>query len=130
MTRVSRWRSVRHGNRQLFDVGIEADGSLYNPNGYPDDVVRAAVLAADERRHARRSAVAKLAAQTRRARTERRVYDVAKRIVAGHVFGPGYECAICGRGLSDRQSIERGIGSECWQSVLDATARMSSESPL
>jgi hypothetical protein len=26
---------------------------------------------------------------------------------------------VCGRGLSDQQSIVRGVGPECWQDVLD-----------
>jgi hypothetical protein len=31
------------------DVGILEDGSLHNPNGYPDELVRTALLAADAR---------------------------------------------------------------------------------
>ena len=57
--KASRYNSVRHEGGRLFNVGILADGSLYNPNGYPADVVRAAVLAADIRRHERASQAAK-----------------------------------------------------------------------
>jgi hypothetical protein len=104
-------------------VGILPDGSLHNPNGYPEDVVRAAVLAADVRKHERRSVAAKEAAITRYDRQEKRVYAVAKRIKDGGHFGPRKNCIICKRILSDEQSIARGIGSECWQGVLDDIAR-------
>jgi hypothetical protein len=40
---------IRHEGAWLKQVGFEADGSLYNPNGYDPDLVRTAVAAADER---------------------------------------------------------------------------------
>jgi hypothetical protein len=46
------------------------------------------------------------------------VHVIAKRIVAGLAIGPQNHCVICGRGLTDEESIARGIGSECWQDVL------------
>ena len=63
--------------------GILPDGTLHNPNNYPDDIVRAAVLAADARRHERRSQAAKRAAVTRSKRQERKVYAIAKALAAG-----------------------------------------------
>ena len=123
-----RWKWIRHEDATLYDIGISADGSLHNPRGYPDATVRAAVAAAEERRRQRRSISARKAAETRRKRTEKRTYEVARRIVGGHMFGPADHCQICGRGLDDPVSIERGIGSECWQGVLDrikAPAEMS-----
>ena len=59
---MSRYKWVRHEGGKLYEVGIRADGALYNPRGYPEDVVRAAVLAADQRRHERRSHAAQKAA--------------------------------------------------------------------
>ncbi len=115
---MTRWKFVRHEGATLHSVGVDPDGTLHNPNGYPEDVVRAACAAAGQRRHARRSAGARKAAGTRRRRTEARIYQVARRIVDGHVLGPASNCQICGRGLGDPDSIERGIGSECWQAVL------------
>ena len=115
---MGRYKWVHHNETKLFQVGIWPDGTLWNPNGYPDDTVRAAVLEADERKHIRRSNAAKKAAETRRKRTAERVYIVARRIVEGRCFGPRHHCWICGKGLGDQQSIERGIGSECWQDVL------------
>ena len=52
------------------------------------------------------------------------VYQAAQRITDGHTFGPSSHCAICGKGLDDNQSIERGIGSECWQYVLERITAM------
>jgi hypothetical protein len=104
--------------KTLWSVGILSDGTLHNPNGYPDDVVRDAVLAANARWHERRRDAAKKAAVTRQRRQLRRVNETAQKIVTGHNIGPRSNCAICGRGLGDTESISRGIGSECWQGVL------------
>ena len=65
------------------------------------------------------SEAAKKAAITRRKRTDKRIYEAARRIVDGHLFGPSDNCFICGKGLGDPDSKERGIGSDCWQSILD-----------
>lgn len=117
---MTRWKWIAHEGGKLYDVGVGPDGTLHNPNGYPDETVRAAVAAAEQRSHERRSRSARKAAETRRTRQDKRVYDAARRIAAGELFGPRKACYICGRGLDDSQSIRRGIGSECWQSVLDA----------
>ena len=37
---------------RLWNVGINADGSLHNPHNYPEDLVRTAVLAANAQRRA------------------------------------------------------------------------------
>jgi hypothetical protein len=115
---MGRYRWVWNGVEKLHDVGILADGTLHNPRGYPDDLVRQCVLAADERCRQARSEAAKKAAVTRARRRERKVYIAAEKIVQGHVYGPRAHCVICGKGVSDPPSIERGIGSDCWQDVL------------
>jgi Family of unknown function (DUF6011) len=119
---MSRWQWIYHhdGNQTLTlrQVGVDADGSLYNPNGYSEHIVREALAAAEERDRQRRSDGAKKAAITRRRRIERRVYAIAQRILRNENCGPRHKCAICGRGLDDPESIQRGIGSECWQGVL------------
>jgi hypothetical protein len=126
---VSKFKWVIHDDgTKLYEVGILLDGSLHNPRGYPEADVRAAVLAADARRHDRRSQAAKKAVATRQRRTAKRVYEVARRITLnGDPIGPRNNCVICGRGLGDGQSIERGIGSECWQGVLDTIAAFKCE---
>jgi DNA repair protein RadD len=106
---------------RLHDVGILADGTLHNPNGYSDDLVRNAVLVAQARRRERRSQAAKQAAVTRKRRQEQKVAGIARRYLAGRkIFGPKSYCMICGKGCTDPASIERAIGSDCWQQVLSA----------
>jgi hypothetical protein len=119
---MGNYRYVMHNGEQLFNVGILPDGRLYNPRGYPEDVVRAAVTAADARRHERRSHAAKKAAATCAVRKERLVHEIAKRYVAGEKIGPRNYCAICGKKLSASEAKARGIGSECWQGLLSVIA--------
>jgi Family of unknown function (DUF6011) len=116
---MSTWKWIYHGADTLYDVGVNPDGSLHNPNGYPADTVRAAIAAAEQRRAARRSKGAKKAAETRRIRQDRRVHKIAQQLLDGHAIGPARHCVVCQRGLDDPESIQRGIGSECWQSILD-----------
>ena len=119
---MSVYKWVHHNGTTLYSVGILPDGTLHNPRGYPDDDVRSAVLATDARRHERRSQAAKKAGDTRRRRIAQKIYAVAKRLTLnGASIGPQNTCA--GRGLGDQQSIERGVGSECWQGVLDVLMR-------
>lgn len=115
---MSRWKSVFHEGTEFRNIGVYRDGTLYNPHGYPEDEVRAAVAAAEERRRRRRQEAAAKATDTRRHRREKRVYDVAQQITDGGSYGPAEACVICRRGLDDPQSIHRGIGSDCWQDVL------------
>jgi Family of unknown function (DUF6011) len=112
------WKWVRDGDRRFYDVGVNDDGSLHNPRGYPEDEVRAAVAAAVQRRHERASKAAKRAAETRRRRQEKKVYEVVRGLRLGERYGPRSHCVVCGKGLGDPQSVERGIGSECWQNVM------------
>ena len=102
----------------MRDVGILADGTLHNPNGYPEDVVRVAVLAAIERKRQRRSESAKKAARTRAIRKEQKVYEVARKLQLGHRYGPTTHCIICNTEMTDPESIERGIGPCCFQLVM------------
>jgi Family of unknown function (DUF6011) len=117
---MSRWKYIRCGGDIYRDIGVNEDGSVHNPHGYPEDVVRAAVTEAEARRHARASAAAKKAAQTRRRRRERLVYKAVQRLMDGGALTPGTNCEICGRGLDDPESKARGVGSDCWQLILAA----------
>jgi hypothetical protein len=114
-----RWHWIRHEGVLYYDLGRNPDGSIHNPRGHPADIALAAVEGAEERGHLKRSNAARKAAETRRKRTEKRTYEVARRIVDGEVFGPADSCFICGKGLGDPESKQRGIGSDCWQAVLD-----------
>jgi hypothetical protein len=102
----------------LHNVGILADGTLHNPNGYSPDIVRQAVEAANAHGHLRRSEATKRAGKTRAVRREKRVAEAAKCILAGIGIGEATRCQICLKDLSDPESIKRGIGPECWQDVL------------
>jgi hypothetical protein len=121
-----RWRWViGKGEYLKFDeVWIESDGSLHNPRGYPEDLARAAVLEADAQEYMRKSGASKRAAETRRERQEERIYQAARRIVTAMGIGQQRRCYCCRRGLTDSESIARGIGSECWQKVLDAVVQI------
>src|ERR1700751_3523253 len=116
--RKYKWVWVNDGSDRLFDVGILADGTLNNSREYPPEIVRAAVLAANEEWHESRSQAAKKAATTRARRREKKIYAAVQKLRLGHKYGPASNCVICGKGLSDSPSIERGIGSDCWQEVL------------
>jgi hypothetical protein len=123
---MGKWTWIWHGSERLRSVGILPDATLWNPNNYPEDIVRAAIAAAEAQRHERRSKAAKKAAVTRQRRQERKVLEIAKRSLAEHeyCFPNRTNCEICGRGLGDPQSIQRGVGSECWQDVLRMIQRL------
>lgn len=107
----------------FYGIGIYDDGTLRNPRGYPKDQVLMVLARAAEEDRKRRSDGAKKAAVTRKRRQEKMILQTAKRIVEGAKIGPRSNCIICGRGLGDPESIQRGIGSECWQGVLSATEK-------
>jgi uncharacterized protein DUF6011 len=113
-----KWVWVNDSHDRLFDVGILADGSLYNPRGYPPEIVRNAVLKAIERQHEWQSQAAKKAAVTRARCRGKKIYAVIKKLQLGHKYGPANHCVICGKELGDPESITRGIGSDCWQLVI------------
>jgi hypothetical protein len=115
---MATYRWVTSEGQRLYSVGILPDGTLVNPNKYDPERVRAAVLAADERKYARRSASAKKAAVTRAKSTKLRVAQAARKFVAQEATGPARHCFICGKTVSDPESIARGVGSDCWQNVL------------
>jgi hypothetical protein len=95
---MTMYKWVHHDGGKLYEVGILPDGTLRNPRGYPDEIVRAAVLATDERRRERRSRGAKKAAETRSHRRENLVYAVAARLQSGgRPIGPRHHSIICGR---------------------------------
>jgi Family of unknown function (DUF6011) len=111
------WRWIEHEGQTLRNIGILHDGTLVT-NGYPEELVRAAVAGAKQRQHERRSNAAKKAAETRRRRRELRMNKIAALVINGQRIGPQKSCCLCGKKLADAQSIARGVGSECWQDLL------------
>jgi hypothetical protein len=74
--------------------------------------------AAVERRYIKRQAAAAKGAVTRERRHSLHVDQIARALTEGHVFGPLPRCICCKRWLSEAESVNRGIGPECWQMVL------------
>jgi hypothetical protein len=107
----------------FYEIGIYEDGTLRNPRAYPEDQVREVLAWTIEAERKARSDAAKRAAVTRKRRQEKLVLTTAKRIIDGAQIGPRSNCVICGRGLGEPESIQRGIGSECWQGVLSEIER-------
>ncbi len=125
---MSRWHFIPHKGERLFSVGILPDGTLWNPNRYPEDLVREAVFEADERRRQKiaenRGRGAKKAAVTRARRREMELLTVAKKMLRDEKIGPALRCVLCFKALTDPLSINRGIGPECWQHVLQRMERV------
>jgi hypothetical protein len=115
-------RTTEYGT--LYKIGIYEDRTLRNPRGYPEDQVRTVLARLAEEERMQRSDAAKKAAITRKRRQAKLVIETAKKIVEGAKIGPRSNCVICGRRLGNPESIQRGIGSECWQGVLSETERV------
>jgi hypothetical protein len=123
------WLSLE--NEKYKDVWIEEDGSLHNPNQYPDEeLVRVAVLRADAQQVAQKTKQIERAVATRRKRQEARIHQAAKLILSEIGISKQNNCFCCHKGLGDSASIERGIGSECWQHVLVAMESGTTETPV
>jgi hypothetical protein len=116
------WSTTSYNGRTFYHIGINYDGSLYNPNGYPEDDARAAALAADERKNKELIEARKRGVVTRQRRKEQRIANIARDYLLGKHIGNLSDCAICGRRLTDPVSVERGIGSECWPRLMDYLA--------
>jgi hypothetical protein len=124
-----RWLWHAGTRRYYYDVGMLADGTLYNRSGYPEDILRPIVLEAIEQRKIKRSEAAKKAGKTRAIRREKLIYEIVEKLNLGHKYGPRPHCIICKTALTDEQSIARGIGPECWQHVLARMTLTSNRQP-
>jgi hypothetical protein len=87
LPKFRRWWITYKGER-LYEISVYRDGTITNPNGYPEDLVRAACAARKAEKHARRSEGAKKAAVTRAERAKLLVKKIAMKIVAEEVTGP------------------------------------------
>lgn len=131
-SRPIRWRWLRSTSATYQGVRITQEGDvsceeavLHHPEHrrVPGDEVDSAALlqaaaGALRRDAAARRRIAEKAAVTRKRRRELKISSTAEAIRVGKVLGPRSSCVICGRGLADQHSIDRGIGSECWEGVL------------
>ena len=103
-----RWVYTNDFQQKLYDVGVLPDGTLHNPNNYPEDLVRESIAGAVLRRREKRSNAAKQAAITREKRKQLMVRKVARRLLRSEQVKPSPNCVICGKGLGDRE-INRKI---------------------
>jgi hypothetical protein len=125
---MHRYKWIRIDGKLYVNVGIADDGRLHNPNNYPEEEIRHELQRIRAEKHQRRSRAAKEAAATRAERRRLRVNAIVNRIVASAEIGPRLDCAVCLKKLSDPLSIERGIGSDCWQDILvEVQARKQQE---
>jgi hypothetical protein len=126
------WRALyaEPGVGVYRNVWIEEDGSLHNPHQYPDEEVRVAVLKADARQVARKTEASERAVATRRRRQAAKIHEAAKRILSKIGIGKQDRCFCCSKVLTDATSIDRGIGSDCWQHVLVAMESRTTETPV
>lgn len=113
------WRSVGG----FHEVAVRDDGSLWNPNNYPEADVRAAIAGAKARRAESKQKSIRQAVETRARRREQRIWQAADAIRNGAGIGQRDDCYCCAKTLTDPISIERGIGPECWEHVLRAVER-------
>jgi hypothetical protein len=74
--------------------------------------------AREARRLARKQAGIARGVATRAQRRELEINRIAKEYAAGRRYGPRQDCVMCRTPLGDPASIERGVGSECWQHLL------------
>ena len=120
------WRWVRKpdGQRSKGEISIAFTNhgvTLLHSEDASDDEVKAWLVAALDRRTARRKASAAKAVATRQRNHELKVKYVASLHRAG-ILKPNTECSICGKAIYDEYSQRRGVGPDCWQQVMDYLA--------
>jgi hypothetical protein len=115
------------GKKMLRRVGVLADGSVWNPEGHDEQLLRQAVAIADVFMKEKRHQAAMKASETRRRRHDINLDKLARKYLAGNVFGPQHNCACCDKALTDQISILRGIGSECWGHLMSRCETLKAE---
>jgi hypothetical protein len=114
---IQRWSRIEMGCGYVRHVTFNADSTVV----YDGDELTAlqALVTANRRCKKRRSDGARKAAATRARRKELRLAEIASYWQeTGRLPGPLPACSLCGRKLTEPESIKRGIGPECWEGVL------------
>ena len=119
-----RWKWVRYEGERIDWPEFRADGTA-RAEGVSERTVLEALVNANRKLRDKRSRAARAAAETRARRRDKELYRIAHTINVGGRTGPQMHCLLCGRGLTDEESIARGVGSECWQHVLDVMEGMA-----
>ncbi len=65
-----------------------------------------------------------------RSRQDLRIHSEAVRIRSGGQLAPSNHCRVCGRLCTDSQSIERGVGPECWAKIARTLETVNDETNL
>ena len=99
---LAAWRAIVDLRKRQGDIETEAEF----------EKLEQALLAA------RKTVAVEKATATRKRRRELKIYDLVNQINAGKLFGPTECCLICAKKLTDRVSIERGVGPDCWQKYV------------
>lgn len=127
---VSRWRYVFDTTGSSIkdcELQIE-DGQIVSATASTDhtesEIVNGIYRALRKRRKKRKEAAVKAAVTRQRCR-ELKAKKIARQMAFGGETGPAKNCLVCGRPVSDQESIDRGVGSECWQGVLGFAAAIS-----
>lgn len=127
----SAWKWIRHDGVRVDSPVVEHDGrqitSATADGPHTPDTIARAVLGALRQLHVRWSAAAHKAAATRARRQELRVYRVARAVLQHNGIRPGRTCAVCGYALADPDSQARGVGPECWGTVLEMVEHLRAE---
>lgn len=126
-----RWHWVNVPNRgRVENVVLETTSGKVTRLDFTGEADRQEVLAAlvesRRKRRQRRKESARRGVETRNRRRASQDYAVAKAIVEG-LFTPQPWCACCKRMLSDGESVNRGVGSECWNAIKGIIDRMKIE---
>jgi hypothetical protein len=116
--RWRRWRSISYDGSYFSSIAINDDGSLWNPNGYAEDRVRAAIAWANEQKWKRREEGIRRGVEKRKQRRESRITGAAQKLLTERGVGNHWRCVCCDKLLTDPVSVKRGIGPECWEHVL------------
>ena len=116
------WHWVKHDGRRIPGAVFTLADGAHAPGEDPRTVLEALVLA-NRRLAAHRSAAAKKAAATRERRRHLYGQKLALRLANGESFGPSTTCRLCEKPVTDPESIARGVGSDCWQFVMSFLER-------
>jgi hypothetical protein len=116
--RAYHWRYVKHNGESFNNVGIERDGRLWNPNGYPEERLRPVVEYFVNKELEERAAAIKRGVEKRKQRRLSRIAEAAHKLRTQAGIGDRLSCYCCSKALTDPVSIKRGIGPECWEHVV------------
>lgn len=124
------WKWIRlpsgHKARNVRIVDEGGVSRLHFEGDFSETDVRQAALTTLRRDKQIRSEAAKKAALVRQIRVEQKVHLIAKLYIANRLH-PSCVCGLCGRELEDNSSIQRGVGTECWQRVLQKVEMLTSQ---